>query len=419
MTGETGAGKSILIDALGAVLGDRVSPEMVRSGARSASIDATFDVGDLSRRPGFAAALNDLQVDVDDGVVILGREIQSGGRSSARLNGRPTTASVLTQVGRLLVDIHGQSEHLSLLRSSTQLDILDRYARLFEDRDRFAIRLEELRKTRAALEQAIAGSRERMQRVDLLQFQIEEIRNAGLQADEEEGLVSERSRLANADRLLQDATAAHIAIAGEDEADSPGAAMPSLRQSVQILEGIASIDPSSRQIKEKVEEIVYLLEDAVAEVRSYRDSIEADPGRLIAVEERLAELRTLKRKYGADVEEILAHCQAAEQELEYLTSSEVDAEVLAGQESLLSREIGELAASLSAKRRAAGAILAQEVDRATTELNMGATSFVVSLERSEDADGVPLCSRRRIAGPFCSDQHRRRPDRISRGHQSR
>src|SRR3954468_3201894 len=109
LTGETGAGKSILIDALGAVLGDRVSADTVRTGAQSASIDATFDVGDLGNRPAFAAALGELEIEMDDGLLILGREIHSSGRSSARLNGRPTTASVLTQIGRLLVDIHGQS----------------------------------------------------------------------------------------------------------------------------------------------------------------------------------------------------------------------------------------------------------------------------------------------------------------------
>src|SRR3954465_11038870 len=144
LTGETGAGKSILIDALGAVLGDRVSADVVRTGARAASIDAAFDIRDLIERPGFVAALDELQVDADDGVVILGREIQSSGRSSARLNGRPTTASVLTQIGRLLVDIHGQSEPLSLLRPSTQLDMLDRYAQILEKRAYFATRLEAL-----------------------------------------------------------------------------------------------------------------------------------------------------------------------------------------------------------------------------------------------------------------------------------
>lgn len=389
LTGETGAGKSILVDALGAVLGDRVSADVVRTGARSASIDATFDVSDLMDRPGFVDALDELQVEVDDGVLILGREIQSSGRSSARLNGRPTTAAVLTQIGHLLVDIHGQSEHLSLLRPSTQLDMLDRYAQILEERSHFASRLEALRQTRVALAQAIAGARDRMQRVDLLRFQIDEIRGAALQPGEEEELVAERARLANADRLLQDAAAAYVALTGGDD-DFQGGAMPSLRQAVQILETVASIDPASKPLKEKVEELVFLLEDAEGDVRSYRDEIEADPGRLAIVEERIDALRTLKRKYGADVAEILAHCHAAENELEFLTSSEVDAEALASQVDLLSREVGELAARLSEKRSAAAKVLSAEVNQATTELNMGAASLIVALEHSEDTEGVPV-----------------------------
>jgi DNA repair protein RecN (Recombination protein N) len=391
LTGETGAGKSILIDALGAVLGDRISSDVVRTGARSAFIDATFDVSNLVDRPGFMATLNELQVDVDDGVLILGREIQSGGRSSARLNGRPTTASVLTQIGHLLVDIHGQSEHLSLLRASTQLDMLDRYAQIIDERGRFATRLESLRQTRAALAQAIAGARERMQRVDLLRFQIDEISGAALLPGEEEELVAERARLANADRLLQDAAAAYVALTGGDD-DFQGGAMPSLRQAAQILETIASIDPASQPLKEKVKELVFLLEDAEAEVRSYRDEIEADPARLAVVEERIDALRNLKRKYGADLAEVQAYCQAAEKELEFLTSSEVDAESLASQNDLLSLEIGELAARLSEKRRAAAKVLASEVNCVTSELNMGAASLVVSLEQSGDDEGVPVPS---------------------------
>ena len=164
-----------------------------------------------SHRAAFVTALSELAVDVDDGVLILGREIQSSGRSVARLNGRPTTASVLAQIGRLLVDIHGQSEHLSLLRASTQLDMLDRYAQVLDEREGFATRLDVLKQTRTALAQAIAGARERMQRVDLLRFQIDEIRWRRLQPGEEEELVAERTRLANADRLLQDAAAAYVA----------------------------------------------------------------------------------------------------------------------------------------------------------------------------------------------------------------
>ncbi len=201
LSGETGAGKSILIDALGAVLGDRVSTDMVRTGAASASIDATFDLNCVPHRDALSRVLEELEVDESDGLLILSREIHAGGRSSARLNGRPTTVSILAQIGSLLVDIHGQSEHLSLLKPAAQLQLLDRFAQTVPLREEFARKLEELRATQSALERSRSGARERMQRVDLLRYQIEEINRAGLQPGEEEELAAERARLANADRL--------------------------------------------------------------------------------------------------------------------------------------------------------------------------------------------------------------------------
>ena len=138
LSGETGAGKSILIDALGAVLGDRVSTDMVRTGAASASIDATFDLNCVPHRDALSRVLEELEVDESDGLLILSREIHVGGRSSARLNGRPTTVSILAQIGSLLVDIHGQSEHLSLLKPAAQLQLLDRFAQTVPLREEFA-----------------------------------------------------------------------------------------------------------------------------------------------------------------------------------------------------------------------------------------------------------------------------------------
>src|SRR5215210_7917732 len=229
LSGETGAGKSILIDALGAVLGDRVSTDMVRTGAASASIDATFDLNCIPHRDALSRVLEELEVDESDGLLILSREIHAGGRSSARLNGRPTTVSILAQIGSLLVDIHGQSEHLSLLKPAAQLQLLDRFAQTIPLREQFAERLEMLRATQAALVESRSGARERMQRVDLLRYQIEEISRANLQIGEEEELAAERARLANADRLALDAAAAYASLAGDDEGGIPGSAISFLR----------------------------------------------------------------------------------------------------------------------------------------------------------------------------------------------
>src|SRR5215216_3862964 len=197
LSGETGAGKSILIDALGAVLGDRVSIDMVRTGATSASIDATIDLNCVRHREGLSRLLQELVIDESDGQLILSREIHAGGRSSARLNGRPTTVSILGQIGSLLVDIHGQSEHLSLLKPAAQLQLLDRFAQTVPLREELAGKLDELRSTQSALERSRSGARERMQRVDLLRYQIDEINRAGIQPAEEDKLIAERANLSN------------------------------------------------------------------------------------------------------------------------------------------------------------------------------------------------------------------------------
>src|SRR5215207_8657745 len=261
LSGETGAGKSILIDALGAVLGDRVSTDMVRTGATSASIDATFDLDCVRDRNGLSRVLEELEIDESDGLLILSREIHAGGRSSARLNGRPTTVSILAQIGSLLVDIHGQSEHLSLLKPAAQLQLLDRFAQTVPLREEFGRKLEELRATQAALEQSRSGARERMQRVDHLRYQIDEINRASLQPGEDEELTADRARLANADRLAHDAAAAYAALSGSDDLDLVGGAIPSLRQSASVIESIAAIDPKIKSVADRLTELLYLVED--------------------------------------------------------------------------------------------------------------------------------------------------------------
>ena len=389
LTGETGAGKSILIDALGAVLGDRASSEMVRAGARSATIDATFDVEQTPNRAAVLAMLDELEIEPEDGQLILSREVQSSGRSSARLNGRPTTASVLSQIGALLVDVHGQSDHLSLLRPAAQLELLDRFAQTVPLREELAQRFGELRRVRAALADAHTGARERMQRIDLLRYQVEEIGQAALRVGEDEELAVEHARLVNVDRLALDAAAVYETLAGSDEREDVGGAMPSLRKASHLLEGMAGLDQMTEPLRERLQEVLFLLEDVAAEVRDYRDGIEADPARLEAVEERLALIRQLKRKYGADIAEILRHAQAAEAELARLTGSEVDAEALAAREEQLADEVGRLATELSWARGEAGTRLAAQVEQAIADLKMGSAEFAVSLERTEDPRGVP------------------------------
>jgi DNA repair protein RecN (Recombination protein N) len=390
LTGETGAGKSILLDALGAVLGERVSAEMVRTGARAATIDATISIEDQAVGSPVWSLLNDLNVEPDDGHLILSREIQSGGRSGARLNGRPTTASILGQIGALLVDIHGQSEHLSLLRPAAQLELLDRFAGAELLRTEYAARFQAWREARAALKAAQSGSRDRMQRVDLLRFQVDEINAAGLRIGEEEELVAERGRLVHAERLARESAEAYERLSGEVAEDGAGSVIPALRLAERLLADIGEIDPSVQPLTERLTESRYLLEDLTSEVRSYRDAIEVDPARLAVVEERLAALRQLQRKYGADIAEILEFGRRAEAELERLTGAEVDEGALAEREAEIAAEAGALAARLSRRRREAAEGMAAGVEQAIAQLNMGSATFAVALDRVDDARGLPV-----------------------------
>ncbi len=390
LTGETGAGKSILIDALGSVLGERTSPEMVRAGARSATVDAVFDVSTSQNADAVAAALAELDVEIDDGELILSREIQSTGRSSARLNGRPTTASVLSQLGTLLVDVHGQSDHLSLLKPASQLDLLDRYARTTDLRERFRRVYAELRDVRERQASFERGARERMQRMDLLQYQVEEIREAAPQIDEDVLLAGERTRLANAERLALDAALVYAQIAGGDTGDEAPAATALLRTASHALKEISDLDPSVGELSERLNEALFALEDVAAGIRDYRDEIEADPARLAEVEERLDLLRNLQRKYGGTLADVLSFADDAAAELETLTGSEMSAEALAEREVELAAEAGALAAELSAKRREAGKTLATEVERYIAELRMGRAAFAVQIDQRPDHNGIPV-----------------------------
>lgn len=391
LTGETGAGKSIVIDALGAVLGERVGADVVRTGSRGARVEATFDLISALQRPEVAAMLDELGVESEDGIVILRREIAAGGRSTARINGRAATAGMLARLGGLLVDIHGQSDHLSLLRASEHLDVLDRYAGLGAERAAFAALVKEWRAVRDRIEAITTGARDRAQRIDLLDYQIGEIEFAALRPGEEDELVAERGVLANAERLMEDAATAYGLLSGEsDTAESgplPGA-LPVLRRASAQLAEIASIDGAMQPLAARAEELVYLLEDVAAETRTYRDGIEADPARLEVVEERLDLIKRLKRKYGATVEEIIAFGEQARRELESLTGGEVDLDALHREEETLLSRLGQVATRLSRARADAAACLSRATEAAIAELNMGRSRFDVSITQAPSASGV-------------------------------
>ncbi len=394
LTGETGAGKSIIIDALGAVLGERVGPDVVRTGAKQARVEATFDISDLLKRNDFRSDLEEHGVEPDEGTLILSREISAAGRSTARINGRAATVGTLDWLGSLLVDIHGQSDHLSLLQVSSHLTVLDRFGGLEAAREEFGQRVHELRLLQSRIADIDSSSRELAHRVDLLTFQLREIEDAKLRPGEDDELENERSVLSNAERLALEADRAYTLLAGGDELPvDDGAPMPalsSLRQVCQELASIATLDESIRELSTSAHEQLFLLEDVATAIRDYRERIEANPARLEQVEDRLELIRLLKKKYGTTIDDVLAFAEESQAELESLTHSDADIESLRRREAELREELGSLAVGLSRSRELAGERLARATEVVIADLNLGRALFDVSIKRQESPGGVPF-----------------------------
>src|SRR5579859_3161201 len=316
ITGETGAGKSILIDAVGALLGDRLGPEVVRSGAQRALVEGVFTLSH-DPAPELTAVLDEYGLQPEDGALTVSREIAgSGGRGGARINGRSVPLSVLQELGELLVDVHGQSEHMALLRGREQLDYLDRYATVLPERAAVGRLVRELRVTREARRKLIAEERETARLEEMLRHEIAEVDSADLQRDdEEEQLQVQRTRLQHVERLRQAALAAYEALMGtEDTVERPGA-VDLLGQAVSACQDAGKIDPALLTEGESLNAALIQAEESARALRDYLDSVEADPQALERTAERLFLIGDLKRKYGESIREILAYAVEARRRL--------------------------------------------------------------------------------------------------------
>ena len=393
LTGETGAGKSIIVDALGASLGQRVGSDVVRTGAEQAVVEAVFDleqlpgVAGLPVVGGLGALLAENGLEAEEGTLVLSREINRiTGRTSARVNRRTVPLSVLQQLGELLVDIHGQSEHLSLLRVREHVDYLDRYGGLAELRAEVSEAVRKLRSVRGEIEQIVRDERESAREIDLLTHQIREIREASLAEDEEERLLGERQRLRNAERLRELSRSVYLLTAGGEE--QSGAA-DLLAQAERLLAELARLDPTMGAESQALETIRYSVEETGERAREYFESLDADPRRLEQLEERAGLIAGLKRKYGRSVGDVMAYCQEAEVRLDRLANRASYLHELRQREAEAVEKVGILASRLSGLREEVSMLLTEEIQQELAGLSMGGTVFRVDLSRAEDPEGVP------------------------------
>lgn len=391
LTGETGAGKSIIIDAVTLLLGGRASADMVRTGCERATVEGIFALSpDLAAS--LAATLDDLGLAGEGEELILRREVSRERRSVCRVNGRAVTLSVLEEIGRHLIDIHGQGEHLSLMQVRHHVDLLDRYGGLMEQRHALGMQLQALRQVQSQLRALRQDKREMARRADLLSYQIDEIAQAHLQPDEEQDLKRQRLLLGNAEKRLQLAARAHALLAGGE--DRQRGITDLLAMASEQLSDLAALDDALKPESEQLESMLYQAEELARAVRAYRDDIEFDPQGLEAVEERLSLIQTLKRKYGDSIAEILAYAQRARAELDGLIHSEERIEALRREESRLLAAIGVAGEALSQARREAAQRLSQAIEAELADLNMERARFLVDIRWEEDAAGAPVGDKR-------------------------
>lgn len=390
LTGETGAGKSIIIDAVELVLGGRGDKAVIRAGAKQALVEATF-VLEPVRQAALMSLLKEEGLEGDEpDLLLLSREIRTEGRSVCRVNGRAVTLTLLREVTKGLVDIHGQSEHLSLLRVWEHVNLLDRYGSLGDLRAQVAdlvSRVRAVRRERAELER---NEQELARRMDLLQYQIAEIEAATLEPGEEKELTEERVRLANAEQLAGLLSEGLRAL-DEGGEESP-AATDLLGTVVQALAGLARIDGTLESRLREAEELTYRLQDLAETLREYQEQVEYNPLRLAEVEERLDLIRRLERKYGPTIPDVLAYARRAAQELKTITHSEERIAELRAEEERLLLELGTTAMELSLRRREAAQMLAQSIERELQDLRMEGARFGVDFQWRDDPQGVPVPS---------------------------
>lgn len=382
LTGETGAGKSIIIDAVNFVLGERTSRDLIRNGAARAKVEAVFN---LNEGDAAFAALDALGIEYDGNELILSRELSAAGRNACRVNGTLVPVASLKSVSDTLVDIHGQHEHQALLDAENHISYLDAYCHaeslpIIEKIDAIVSRRNELMLKRNS---GFSSEREREREMDMLRYQIEEIASANLEAGEEERLNAEKTVLLNAERIRTALETAHMALSGAED----GSALSAIDTARRSMRDIAALNKDYEALGDKIEELYYAAEDISFVLRDTSENVESDMQRLEEIEQRLKLISDLKRKYGRTVEDVIDFGKDAGTKLNELENAEALAAELDAKLDKLKAEYNVAADELSKVRRAAGDRLKRDVLNELKDLGMAKAMFDVAL--SDASGGEP------------------------------
>ena len=381
LTGETGAGKSIILGALNLLLGGRADTDSIRSGETTAFVEGAFEVTD----PATLDLIRECGIEMEDGELLVKRQVSNAGKNRCLLNDSPVTVSTLAKIGDRLVDLHGQHDHQALLHPETHIDLLDLYGKSQELCNEFALNFSDYQTQAKKLQSMKMDEQERLQKEEFLSFQLAEIDAAGLSEEEEEEIKAESHKLKHAEKIRAGLQQSQSLLT-----DDQGSILENLGQVLKELEAVLEIDPGLAETVERSRSAYYELEEVVESLRGYNRSLEFNPNRLEEIEDRLAEINGLKRKFGNDITEILKRRDQIAEELQQLASNDENMKAL--EEELRQKEkvLSKLAIRLAEKRESAAKSFTASVEKELKELSMGNVQFGVRFDYPSDPDGFIL-----------------------------
>lgn len=394
LTGETGAGKSIILDAVVTLIGGKADTTFVRTDSDAAFVEAVFQLKGPEKEAVHTVLTREELMD-DPNYVVLMREVRKEGRSVARVNGRTVNVGLLKELGALLIDIHGQAEHLSLLDPRAHLGLLDRFAEVGRPLGDYRQTYHSLLNLRRELNDLRKAQADADRRIEMLTYQAEEIEAANLKAGEEEELRKERDRLANAESLAQNAQEA-LAILEEGSPEMP-AATDLIGQAAQALATLAKIDAGQSELASQSELLLDTISDVVGRLRDYLEEIEFNPKRLEDVEDRLDLIHSLTRKYGGNIPAVMASGVNARKQLETITGAADRINELEMQEAKFLEKLTKQGTTLSDKRKSAAVTMGKGIETELNDLKMASARFGVDFQTKPDVNGAPMADGTRIA----------------------
>lgn len=394
LTGETGAGKSIILDAVVMLIGGKADTTFVRADSDAAFVEGVFQLKGPEKEAVHEVLKREELMDNPDYITLM-REVRKEGRSVARVNGRTVNVGLLKELGALLIDIHGQAEHLSLLDPRAHLGLLDRYAEVSKPLNDYRQTYHSLLSLRRELSDLRKAQFDADRRTEMLTYQVEEIESARLKAGEDEELRKERDRLANAESLAQNAQEA-LAVLEEGSPETP-AATDLVGQAAQALAALAKIDAAQAEMANQAELMLDTMSDIIHSLRNYLEEIEFNPKRLDDVEERLDLIHSLTRKYGGNIPAVIAYGADAMKQLETITGAADRITELEMQEAKLLEKLSKQGTALSEKRKSAAVEMGKGIELELDDLKMASAQFGVDFQTKPDVNGLPLADGTRIA----------------------